>query len=134
MKKYLAVFLSALMIFAFTACGSDADYSGVWQDSVSGRATLDLQKTDDGYAAVIQWADSASANVEWSFTCTEKDGTLTYTDAVKKYVTYDEDGNSDEKVLYEDGSGSLAVKDNHLIWMDDKEHAGDECAFEKVPE
>lgn len=134
MKKLIAILLSVLMIAAFTACGSDEDLSGIWQDSVSGRATLDLQKTDEGYSAVIQWADSASANVEWSFTCTEEDGTLTYTDAVKKYVTYDEDGNADEKVLYEDGTGSMAVKDSTLIWIDDKEHAGDECAFEKVPQ
>ena len=39
------------------------------------------------------------------------------------------DGNADEELLYEEGSGKIYLKDRQIFWEDKEEDAGEGLAF-----
>ncbi len=71
----------------------------------------------------IEWGSSAWELARWVITGTLDTDTLTvaYSDAVKSVVTYDDNGEvTDEKVEYEDGTGTIVFgEDNSFTWHED---------------
>ncbi|MCR4645280.1 MAG: hypothetical protein K5695_07715 [Oscillospiraceae bacterium] len=106
------------------------DYLGIWG---SGRATLTVEEEGDGYLVEIKWASSAAEGSVWTYHCVYKpetwhlhcDGTGIRTD-----YKYDEDGNVENTVVYEDGSAEIwHTDDGCLGWTDKKENAGEDMTF-----
>lgn len=118
-----------------TSSDNASDICGVWVDVLSQRAALVVTKTDDGkYEMNISWSDSAFVSEEWTMTCAFDGGKYTYSDCVCKSVTFDEAGTvTDQKTLYENGSGSFVLSDGSLKWYegDSKEV---KCSFELLPD
>ena len=112
-----------------------SDICGVWVDALSQRAALVVTKTDDGkYEMNISWSESAFVSEEWTLTCAFDEGSYNYFDCVCKSVTFNEAGQvTDQKTLYENGSGRFVLEDGSLKWYEG-ESKEVKCSFELLPD
>lgn len=130
-------------LFSFCTIGEDfveegqnpvMNFVGEYVDSTSGRAYMTISCLDlSGAEVTIEWADSAFASVVWCFTGSfdAETNALEYTDCVKSYVEYADDGSISVTDEYTNGTGRLLVSEDWTItWIDDMENAGSECLFE----
>ncbi len=106
--------------------------AGAYQDEVGQRASMDIYAYGDTAGMVsVSWANSASETVAWLFYCemAEDGKSFFYSDGIKYVMNFDEDGNMTDETVYEDGTGSFVIYNNHIDWLDDKEDAGKGCRF-----
>ena len=118
-----------------TSSDNASDICGVWVDVLSQRAALVVTKTDDGkYEMNISWSDSAFVSEEWTMTCAFEEGGYNYSDCVCKSLTFGEAGQvTDQKTLYENGSGRFILEDSSLKWYEG-ESKEVKCSFELLPD
>lgn len=109
--------------------GPGEEFVGVWG---CGRATLEIEQlTDTDFQAVIYWADSAFARVEWEYPLTYQDGKLVCDGkGTKTYVSYSsEDTEPETSVLYTDGSAEFVMQGSNIVWNDLTEQSGEGMLF-----
>ena len=96
--------------------------TGSWQDEVSQRATMDVEKFETGtYDIHIHWSSGASEESLWEITGTydETSGMLSYENGNYSVITWDENGK--ETITEEDVTkGSLMKEGDKLRWTDSK--------------
>ncbi|SEP83901.1 Putative cell wall binding repeat-containing protein [Lachnospiraceae bacterium NE2001] len=99
------------------------DYSGEYEDPISHRAAVKVEATYNGfYNVTIGLPDDSGDLDAYTFTGSfDKDGKLTYTDAVKTHETYGTNGKTTTKQLYKKGSGSITITGKKLKWVNDNE-------------
>lgn len=109
-------------------------FEGLW---VCGRASIEISAEDAGFKCSIAWADSAAVVVEWEYACMYDADAGALVDVgmgVKTIVTYGEGGvvvDADEQ--YNDGTATFTLNpDGTLAWLDGKENAGEDMAFERT--
>lgn len=108
------------------------DYVGIWQCD---RCTIQIGEQGTGYLVTIHWADSASEDNVWSYSCSgmsdntglecTEGGTLTH-------IVTAADGTENRTVVYSDGDASFRCRGGRLFWSDGKENKGMEMGFEKI--
>lgn len=141
------VLLSAVLISVPTLAGENAvqteetgqnpvmNYAGMYG---AGRATIlvDAKGSDEAEVS-INWGASAAEHGEWEMSgpFDEENRTITYENAVKRDVVFNEDGTeSSNEIVYEDGKGSFTfTEDGDLIWQDEMEHIADGTVFTFSP-
>ena len=112
----------------------EMDLTGSWQDEVSQRATMDVEKAETGtYHILIHWASGAKEASTWEISGTydETSGMLSYENGNYTVHTWDENDNetiSEEEVT----KGTLMKEGDKLRWSDSKNE--DDCVFVKVSE
>lgn len=107
------------------------DFIGSWEDN---RCSLTVEDLGDGNVSVeIIWANGASEDSEWMMTgVPDADtGTMRYANGLCKNVEYLDNGTVSETILYENGEGYFFIQDGYLYWVDQTDHAGDNCRFER---
>ena len=142
MKKFLLVVLALVMTISLAMAESDskpmpaaaAAYEGEWQCD---RATAELIWEEEGFRVLISWGGSAWEATEWEYSCFyhEDDNTVVSMPfGIKTQRVYDDNGNeTSATVAYEDGQATFKIdEEGHLIWIDEKENAGDGMHFEKA--
>ena len=112
----------------------EMDLTGSWQDEVSQRATMDVEKFETGtYYIHIHWSSGASEESLWEITGTydETSGMLSYENGGYTVHTWDE---NDNETISEEGvtKGVLMKEGDKLRWSDSKNE--EDCLFVKVPE
>ncbi|MBO7703740.1 MAG: hypothetical protein J6S26_04770 [Solobacterium sp.] len=108
------------------------DYVGTY---VSDRCTIHIEELgSDGALVSVHWSISSSEGFEWMMSGPFEEDQLriAYSDAVKKYVTYQEDGSINaENILYENGAGTFVfTKEKTLVWDDSEEQAANNMTFD----
>ncbi len=106
---------------------------GQWQDKIGQRAVMHIAcEGENGAVVVIDWATDANTNTRWILHGTmDEDGVITYKDGVKETETFEDEETSNVVEEYADGEGTISPnEDGTLSWTDNKENAGEECAFE----
>ena len=112
----------------------EMDLTGSWQDEVSQRATMDIEKAETGtYHILIHWASGAKEASTWEISGTydETSGMLSYENGNYTVHTWDENDNetiSDEEVT----KGTLMKEGDKLRWSDSKNE--EDGLFVKVTE
>lgn len=112
----------------------EMDLTGSWQDEVSQRATMDVEKSETGtYHILIHWASGAKEASTWEISGTydETSGMLSYENGNYTVHTWDENDNetiSDEEVT----KGTLMKEGDKLRWSDSKNE--EDGLFVKVTE
>ena len=112
----------------------EMDLTGSWQDEVSQRATMDVEKAETGtYHILIHWASGAKEASTWevSGTYDETSGMLSYENGSYTVHTWDEN----DKETVSEGEvtkGTLMKEGDKLRWSDSKNE--DDCIFVKVSE
>ncbi len=109
-----------------------SDYVGIWQYD---RCTIQISEQSEGYLVTVRWADSASEDNIWSYSCSGMSdntglectggGTLTH-------IVTAEDGTETRTAVYSDGTAFFRQKGGRLFWSDGKENKGMEMGFEKI--
>lgn len=109
-----------------------SDYIGIWQYD---RCTIQIGEQGEGYLVTVRWADSASEDNIWNYSCSGMSdntglectggGTLTH-------VVTAEDGTETRTAVYSDGTAFFRQKGGRLFWSDGKENKGMEMGFEKI--
>ena len=100
----------------------EMDLTGSWQDEVSQRATMDVEKSETGtYHILIHWASGAKEASTWEISGTydETSGMLSYENGNYTVHTWDENDKetiSDEEVT----KGTLMKEGDKLRWSDSK--------------
>ena len=112
----------------------EMDLTGSWQDEVSQRATMDVEKAETGtYHILIHWASGAKEASTWEISGTydETSGMLSYENGGYTVHTWDE--NDNETISEEDVTkGALMKEGNKIRWSDSKNE--EDCVFVKVSE
>ena len=112
----------------------EMDLTGSWQDEVSQRATMDVEKAETGtYHILIHWASGAKEASTWEISGTydETSGMLSYENGSYTVHTWDE--NDNETISEEDVTkGALMKEGDKIRWSDSKNE--DDCIFVKVSE
>lgn len=113
---------------------SNADFEGDWSDSYSQRAHMRIEKSDNGYKIKVSWASSAFENTTWDMEAqlSANGKELSYSNCVKKVRTYTSESEYSDKVQYNNGSGTLYIRDGKLYWNDKAENAGKDAIFTKI--
>ncbi len=112
----------------------EMDLTGSWDDEISRRASMDIEKNEDGsYNIYIHWGASASETAIWEIhgSYDPVSGMLTYEDGIYSIHSWDDQDNetvSDEETT----SGSLMKEGEKLRWKDSKNSS--DGLFVKVPE
>ncbi len=112
----------------------EMDLTGSWQDEVSQRATMDVEKAETGtYHILIHWASGAKEASTWEISGTydETAGMLSYENGNYTVHTWDENDNetiSEEEVT----KGALMKEGDKLRWSDSKNE--EDGLFVKVSE
>ena len=112
----------------------EMDLTGSWQDEVSQRATMDVEKLETGtYHILIHWASGAKEASTWEISGTydETSGMLSYENGNYTVHTWDENDNetiSEEEVT----KGTLMKEGDQLRWSDSKNE--EDGLFVKVSE
>lgn len=112
----------------------EMDLTGSWQDEVSQRATMDVEKAETGtYHILIHWSSGANEASIWEISGTydEAGGMLSYENGNYSVHTWDENGEekiSDEEVT----QGALMKEGEKLRWSDSRNT--NDCLFVKVSE
>lgn len=99
---------------------SAADFEGQWYEEIAGRCTIEITPSgDDAYSISVHWGSSAfeSANWEMNAVYNESTGKLEYTDAKYFIITFEDEDNFTEDVIYENGSGEFWItEEGKLGW------------------
>ena len=143
MKKLLAVLLVLSMMLTGAALAEeesavsaepDSGFGGVW---ICDRAVADINWEEEGYRVFIRWSSSASEFSEWEYSCLyhEEDDTIVSTPfGIRTEIVFDE--NSDDVTytqVYDDGTATFSIdEEGHLIWLDEKENAGEGMLFDRI--
>ena len=147
LTRIFAVMMALALALAFTACKKeepapepDDGQNPVMNfigDYVNGRADILIEADGDtGAKATVTWGSSAATQAVWTMSGDFNIDTheFTYSNGVKKEVTYSEDGSvAEEKELYTDGTGTMTFTEGnegpYLEWKDDKENIADGLTF-----
>ena len=143
MKKIIAIMLGLVMLMGVGAVAlaeeeefapmpeAAAAFEGTW---VCDRASIQMVWEEEGFRTFISWANSATENSEWEYTCdyNEKDNTVVSANGTRNEVVYNENGEvASWKEVYNDGEATFSLDaDGRLIWKDAKEDAGKDMRFE----
>ena len=94
-------------------------------DYQADRCTIHIEADGATDAKIsVHWGSSATESSDWTMSGTFDPDTLriNYSNAVKKNIVFDEDGNDTATVEYEDGVGRIQFYDDGtLAWQDEKE-------------
>lgn len=117
------------------ANASNVTFEGDWSDLYSQRAHIRIEKSDNGgYKVKVSWSSSAFENTTWDMNATlsANGKELSYSDCVKKTRTYTSEIEYKDKVEYNNGSGTMYIKDGKLYWNDKAENIGKDTSFTKI--
>ena len=109
-------------------------YLGTWWDLHSQRCYLDIIAMGDNQFRVnINWSSGGYSGTDWTMTAWYDNATgfLNYQDGREVVYEYNDIGTRQEQMVYADGTGRFYISNGYMYWVDDKEHAGDACYFEK---
>ena len=112
----------------------EMNLTGSWQDEVSQRATMDIEKALTGtYHILIHWASGAKETSIWEISGTydETAGMISYENG--NYSVHTWDDNDEETISGLDVTKGALMKEGEKIrWSDSKNE--DDCVFIKVSE
>ena len=111
-------------------------FSGTWLD---GRYAVEIDWEGIGYRILVSLANTPSEFTEWEYSgfyYEEEKRIVTMPFGMKTEVVYGDGGVAESwTTVYEDGSAIFGFnEDGKLIWVDEKENAGEGLAFVKVEE
>ena len=110
----------------------EMDLTGSWQDEVSQRATMEIEKAETGtYHIMIHWSSSAKEASTWEISGTydEESGMLSYQDG--EYCVHTWDDQDKETISGEEiTQGALLKEGDKLRWQDSKNST--DAVFVKV--
>lgn len=112
-----------------------AAFEGDWQCD---RASISMYWEEEGFKVLITWGSSAWEHTEWEYSCFwhDKDHTLVSMPfGTRTEIVYDENGDlASATEVYNDGEAIFSLdEEGRLIWLDEKENAGEGMLFEKLP-
>ena len=106
---------------------------GTWAEKIAGRGVINIEKSDSTglYKVRISWGNGANETYFWEMTAKPAGhNTLRYQDCRHTIVTFSENGDEREKLVYEKGSGSFTLNSAHeIMWQDEVGGAGENAVF-----
>ena len=106
-------------------------FEGDYNDEMSQRAYLTARENPDWESVniVVCWSSSAMEYTRWEMDATYEDDKLVYSNCLEREIYTDEDGNSTEKVIRENGSGFFEWDDGIMKWTGAEDPDCQECVF-----
>ena len=141
MKKIFVILL--MLIFVISGCSNKQDTNnnntqikavnipdsilGYYYEEIAGRGVLNLEEHKEGYGTItIDWGSSAFENAHWDIEAIYDGKQLNYENGVHIIQTYENQNEHTDKEVYKDGSGYFEVKQDSIVWHNDKKDNGDE--------
>ena len=106
---------------------------GVYQDSVSKRAHMEIKKKNGIYKINIGWSSSADETTEWFFDAeiNKSTGDLVYSNGYEYNIVANKDGTTSYNLENDECEGSFEFVGSQLVWNDRSEDTSARCKFEK---
>ena len=124
----------AMHFIRASAVDNDSDdslkeYIGTWQCD---RCSISIS---DQYVAEVHWADSASEDNVWTYSCIcSPDHTFIECNCggTLVHVVTDETGSETRTEVYNDGTAKFSIRGGILFWQDGKEDRAQQMGFNKI--
>ncbi|MBR0420457.1 MAG: hypothetical protein IJI66_14945 [Erysipelotrichaceae bacterium] len=130
MKKLGLMSIILIVLIGLAACGNKKEiepdlpraipdeYLGTYYDAIAGRGSLEVSPV----AMVMDWSNSAYEHDTTTFLTDYDEGNkrINYTGATLIRSTYTSETEHTDETIYDDGTGYFEIKDEKLIWHDDK--------------
>ncbi len=130
MKKLGLMSIILIVLIGLAACGNKKEiepdlpraipdeYLGTYYDAIAGRGSLEVSPM----AMVMDWSNSAYEHDTTTFLTDydEENKRINYTGATLIRSTYTSETEHTDETIYDDGTGYFEIKDEKLIWHDDK--------------
>ena len=116
--------------------GPGHHFVGDWNEE---RVSAMITERMDGYDVIVSGSNGASSGTAWLYSCVYDEATDSLVSdgetAMKVDYAFDENGDYQEDIVYEDGEAVFTIdEEGRLIWDDKKENAGEDRAFERAAE
>jgi len=107
---------------------------GDYQDTVSGRAGMELKKVGDIYKICIHWGSSAWETAYWFFDAKldKATGKLTYENGFEFTRLDNDDGTVSWNLENDECTGNFVLDGSLLVWNDVTEDLSGVCKFERT--
>jgi hypothetical protein len=123
--------LICTQIFSAFACNSiNNNITGRWAEKISECVVMDIyaidksanNKSNEDFQIFITWRENNLAQKDiYRFKASyDKNGNLNYKNGIHIYRFYDTKNHFEDKVDYTNGSGTIKINNNELIWIDNK--------------
>ena len=110
-----------------------SEFDGTYVETMAGKGTISISTTGDTSTIEISWAGSAFEVSTWTFSGTfDENGTLTYDNCKKEVTVYESEEDYETTTDYQDGCGSITIKDGVLTWDDEEEQIAEGSEFELI--
>lgn len=128
MKKFFTlffVFIFSIKTFAYGSTNTVNHINGRWAEKTSERVVMDIYNDTltNEYQIYITWREDglAQKDIYRFIATTDASGNLKYKNGIHIYRYYDNNNKYEDKFDYTDGSGTISLSENELIWIDDKD-------------
>lgn len=129
MKKKTILTAVCILFLAesvFAYCNSHSEITGRWAEKLSERVVMDVyaNKNEDIYRIFMTWRENNLAQKDiYRFKAKLDDnGVLKYKNGTHIRRSYSDKNKFEDKVNYTDGTGTISINNNELIWTDDKDN------------
>ena len=128
----LIIVAGIVIFYGWTIKNDKTDFTGQW-NSDEQNISVDISMEDDKtYFISITATKDEESIYFWEMEAVLEEKTLVYSDGILSVVSYDEFGNAQDEIVYEDGNGSFEIRNHKLYWEDLKDGFGDSKALEKT--
>ena len=130
MKKLFALIFAFFMTLQIYVCAnqvSSEKYIGRWTEKVSERVVMDIYTSEDNseYQVYITWREDnlAQKDIYRFMAKPDINGNLLYKNGLHIYRYFDKKNDSEDKVDYNNGTGTIELRGDELIWTDNKDNS-----------
>ena len=130
-KTFIISFIFLIFISLSNAAFAIGDITGRWAEAISERVVMDIytdKNNTDEYNVFITWREDNLAQKDiYRFSAKlASNGELKYKNGLHIYRFF-EKNKTEDKIDYKDGTGTIKLDNNKLIWIDNKD--GSETEF-----
>ncbi len=124
-KNFIFGIIFAIFILLSNVAYGQNNICGRWAEKISERVVMDIfsDQNNNEYQIFITWREDnlAQKDIYRLVAKPTSNGDLKYENGIHIYRLFDKKNKFEDKIDYTNGSGTIKINNNELIWIDDKD-------------
>ena len=124
-KNFIFGIIFAIFILLSNVAYGQNNICGRWAEKISERVVMDIfsNQNNNEYQIFITWREDnlAQKDIYRLVAKPTSNGDLKYENGIHIYRLFDKKNKFEDKIDYTNGSGTIKINNNELIWIDDKD-------------
>ena len=124
-KNFIFGIIFAIFFLLSNVAYGQNNICGRWAEKISERVVMDIfsNQNNNEYQIFITWREDnlAQKDIYRLVAKPTSNGDLKYENGIHIYRLFDKKNKFEDKIDYTNGSGTIKINNNELIWIDDKD-------------